>query len=112
MSDQALLIGSQPAEPAPQASGRSNIAVPTDICDVSVFGVFPDDTAIEQKFTVNRPRNVPDDQIALFLWDNVSKLGGLTVAGAKGEYNFYPVAQFKRLTLKLGEIVIPRGVNL
>jgi hypothetical protein len=110
MSDEALLIGGdKTAAEAEAFKSRSAIATPTEIKELSVFGVFPDDTAIEQKFKMNSPRGIPDDQIVLFVWDQISKLGGLTSVGSAGEYNFFPLSQFKRLTLKFGLVV---GVTL
>jgi len=112
VSDEDLLIGGGKKEEPPQPEAyqtSSKIATPAEMVSISVFGVYPDDTAIEQQFKLNKPRGTPDDQIALFVWDQVSKLGGLTVTGAAGEYNFFPLSLFKRITLKLGIVV---GVTL
>jgi hypothetical protein len=110
MSDEALLVGGKAETPQPEAfQNRSAIAQPTEIVGLSVFGVFPNDEAIEQTFQLNLPRGVNRDQAVLFVWDQVSKLGGLTTTGTAGEYNFFPLAQFKRLTMKFNTVV---GVTL
>jgi|ERR1700719_1789348 len=102
MSDEDLLIGGKAEE---TAQGQSGIQVPSEIVSISVFGVYPDETAIEQEFKLKLPRGIPNDQAALFVWDQVSKLGGLTTTGKAGEYNFYPLAVFKRLAMKFGTVV-------
>lgn len=108
MSDEDLLIGA--GEQKAAGSGASTIETPKDFITLSVFGVFEDETCIEQKMSMKVPRHTPQDQIALFVWDQVSRLGGLTTTGVKGEYNFYPVALFQKgLRLKLGVV---SGVTL
>jgi hypothetical protein len=110
VSDADLIIGGdKTAAEAEAFKQRSAIATPMEHVNISVFGVFPDETAIEQKFQMNKPRGTPDDQVALFVWDQISKLGGLTTTGSAGEYNLYPLNVFKRITLKLGVVV---GVTL
>lgn len=110
MSDEDLIIGGEKnAAEAEAFKQRSAIATPTELMNLSVFGVLPDGEAIEQKFQLKKPRGVPEDQLVLFLWDQISKLGGLTVQGSGGEYNFYPLARFVRLTTKFGTVV---GVTL
>ena len=100
MSEEALLIGAdKPVE------SQSAIATPQDIVTLSVFGVFPDDLSVEQKMTLRLPRGIHHDQAALFIWDQISRIGGLTVTGQEGEYNFYPLAVFKRLALKFNKVV-------
>src|SRR6266478_1337204 len=106
MSDEGLLIGGKDA-PAPQ--GASGIQVPSEMVQISVFGVYADETAVEQRLSLKLPRGVAYDQAALFVWDNVAKMGGLTTVGTAGEYNFFPLALFKRITLKFGTVV---GVTL
>jgi len=109
MADEDLLIGQTKEQLV--AQGQSGIHVPSEIVNLSVFGVYEDGTAIEQKMQFRAPRGTPHDQSALFIWDQVSKLGGLTTTGKEGEYNFYPLqsAGFKRLTLKFNHVV---GVTL
>lgn len=115
MSDEDLLIGSQKEqaiEGATQgAQGSSGIVTPKEIMSLSVFGVYENGEAIEQKMKFQAPRGTHRDQCALFIWDQISKLGGLTTTGTEGEYNFYPLqsAGFKRLTLKFNNVV---GVTL
>jgi hypothetical protein len=103
--EEALLIGGD----APKQDAKSAIATPVEIVRLSVFGEFPDNTAVEQTLSLRLPRNVPEEQAVLFVWDQISKLGGLTIKGQQGEYNFYPLAVFKRLTLKFNQVV---GVSL
>jgi hypothetical protein len=105
MSDEALLIGQTGPEPQAQPA----VQVPMEMQSISVFGVLKNGEAIEQKMTLKLPRNVNRDQAALFIWDNVAKLGGLTTTGTAGEYNFYPLWVFDRVTLKFNEVV---GVSI
>ena len=110
MSDEDLLIGAGKQDAATQ--GASGIKTPQEIQSLAIFGILKDsDEAIEQKMTLRIPRGVPNDQKALFVWDEIAKLGGLTTVGTAGEYNFYPLSSglFKRLTLKFNEVV---GVTL
>lgn len=108
MSDEDLVIG-KGEEKAQVAQGASGIQAPSEICQISVFGVYADETCIEQKLSLRLPRGVVHDQAALFVWDQVSKIGGLTTVGTAGEYNFYPLTLFVRITLKFGTVV---GVTL
>lgn len=106
MSDEGLLIGSE----TKGAQGASGLSVPQEMVSISVFGVFTDDTCIEQKMTLKLPKGTNQDQAALFVWDQVSRLGGLTTTGTAGEYNFYPLALFQKgIRLKFGTVV---GVTL
>jgi hypothetical protein len=102
MADEGLLIGQEQA-------GKSAIQQPTEITSISVFGEFPDGAFVEQQFKMNLPRAFPHDQVALVVWESVSKYGGLAVVGSAGEYNWYPLHNFRRLTMKIGNIV---GVTL
>lgn len=107
MSDEGLLLGS--ADEA-TAQGASGLKVPQEMVSVSVFGVFADETCIEQKMTLKLPKGTNHDQAALFIWDQLSRLGGLTTTGTAGEYNFYPIALFQKgIRLKFGTVV---GVTL
>jgi hypothetical protein len=103
MSDEALLVGQEAPQP-PQ------VQTPMEMRSISVFGVLKDEgEAIEQKMTLKVPRALHNDQAALWIWDQVAKLGGLTTVGTAGEYNFYPLWVFSRVTLRFNEVV---GVSI
>lgn len=109
MSDEDLLIGGKDADKAQVVPGASGIQVPSELVQISVFGVYADETAVEQKLSLKLPRGTHHDQAALFVWDQVSRIGGITTIGKEGEYNFYPLAVFARIALKFGTVV---GVTL
>ena len=123
MSDEDLLIKQTvaEAEEAAQApQGRSGIQVPSDFVPISFFGVLKEqatnnkgeyeDQYIEQKFTVQVPRNTPSEDVVKYIWrTQVLPTGVLTTTGLAGEVNLYPLELFKRFTAKPSAVV---GVTL
>lgn len=116
MSDEDLLLkgvvadanSAIPAETS-GANGRSGIATPMDIITVSVFGVYPDDTAVEAPVKMQVPRHTPGVDVAARALGQFIAQGGILMVGEAGEVNFYPLNVFKRLTAKVG---IVAGVTL
>jgi hypothetical protein len=119
MSDEDLLIGGKKEEaPAPQ--GSTGLQVPADLVKVSLFGVFKtsekadpnstEDEYVEQVFPITKPRNVPDEDVAQFVWSGkFLQQGALRAIGSGGEINFYPLDRFKRFVIRVGSVV---GVTL
>jgi hypothetical protein len=117
MSDEDLLIGGKQEAPKPQ--GASGIQTPMDFVNVSVFGVFKDseksdptnkeDEYVEQVFKTQRPRGLPDEDVAHFTWMKFLQNAALRAVGSHGEINFYPLDRFKRFTITVGTVV---GVTL
>lgn len=115
MSDEALLIGktvaeAEQSEAALRGTGRSGLAVPSELVPTSLFGQFEDETgSVEQKETVRVPHGAPDTDIAKFIWQRTAQQGVLTAIGEKGEINLYPLSLFKRFVFQKHTIV---GVTL
>lgn len=68
---------------------------------------------IDQELTIDIPANQPNnDQAALTLWQEISRLGGLTSKTNEDTYEFYSLSLFSHLTAefqmieKLSQIIL------